>query len=100
MKRVAVRILGVPENVVVLRRPALRRPSPIVIPPDDLVLKALPTPNFAFHIKDLIQHHLAVVDLAEVDVEEQRPRLRHHPLSLFHPWPHKPAEVVEAVSIP
>src|ERR1043165_982275 len=63
-ERVPLRVLRVPEDVVVLRRPALLRARAVVVGPDDLVHERRAT-------EDLVEEHLAVVHLAVVDVEEE-----------------------------
>src|SRR5665647_2023760 len=55
----------VPEDRVMLGRPALSGPAPVVVGPDDLVEKRLAP-------EDLVKEHLAVMRLAAVDMEEQR----------------------------
>jgi hypothetical protein len=83
----------VPEDVVVLRRPALLGARPVVVRPDDLVHEARAA-------EDLIQHHLAVVNLARVDMEEQAAGRLQHATRLDQPRPQKAEEVVEAVGVP
>lgn len=58
------RVFGVPENVVVLRRPSPRRACAVVIRPHNFVDKRLAP-------EDRIEQHLAVVHLAVVDVKEE-----------------------------
>src|SRR5262249_35696428 len=63
---VAIRILRVPEDVVVLGRPSLRRARTVVVGPDDLVDERPAT-------EDAVEHHLAVVHLAAVEMKEKTP---------------------------
>jgi hypothetical protein len=87
---VARRILRVPQQVVVLGRPALRGPRPVVVGPDDLVEEGGPA-------EDRVQQHLAVVHLPVVDVEEERPGGLQQPVRLRQPRRQEPQVVVEGV---
>jgi hypothetical protein len=76
----------------VLCRPAPPRARPIVIGPDDLVEKALPP-------EDLIEQKLAVVGLAIVDVEVQRPLALQQPMGLFQARCEERKIIVEGVAV-
>lgn len=56
---------GVPEDVVVLGGPAFGGAGAVVVGPDDFVLKACAAENN-------VDHNLAIVDFAGVDMEEER----------------------------
>jgi hypothetical protein len=73
---VVFRVLGVPEDVVVLGGPPLGRPRTVVVRPDDLVYERL-TP------KDRIQEYLAVVHLPVVNVKKERAVRLEEPVGLF-----------------
>src|SRR5207244_5942978 len=68
----------VDEDRVVLRGPAPPRAAPVVVGPDDLVEEAAPA-------EDLVQQQLAVVGLAVVDVEVERPAAPQEPPGLPQP---------------
>src|SRR5664279_6285314 len=80
-------LLDVDQDVVVLRGPAVLSPSAVVIGPDDLVEEALPT-------EDRIQKHLAVMHLAVVDMEVQRPVIGQDPARLLQTIRDEPEIVV------
>ena len=92
VEEVRLRILDVDEDRVVLGRPAALGARAVVVGPDDLVQEALAA-------EDLVEEHLAVVRLARVDVDVQRPVLREHPPRLAQPRLEKAEVVVEAVGV-
>src|SRR5690348_17980264 len=75
MKGVPLRVFRVPEDIVVLGRPAFFSTRAVIVGPDNLVLKA-------FTPEDFVQHHLGVVHFAVVDVEEERSCGCEHAMSL------------------
>ena len=86
------RVLRVPEDGVVLGGPTPLRPAAIVVGPDDLVDEARPA-------EDAVQHHLAVVRLAVIDMEEERARVGEHPMGLVQARLEEGQVVVEAIPI-
>ena len=89
---VAPGIPGVPEDVVVLGGPAFGGSCAVVVGPDDLVLEAVAT-------KDLVEHDLAVVDFAVVDVEEEGAGGREDSVRFDQARAQEAEEVVEAVAV-
>ena len=68
---VAGGVFGVPEDVVVLGGPALGGARTVVVRPDDFVLETGAAGGRG-RGEDFVEQHLAVVDFARVDVEEER----------------------------
>ncbi len=89
---VAGGIFCVPEDVVVLCGPALGGASSVVVCPDDLVLEAVAP-------EDFVEHDFAVVDLAIVDVEEERSGGGEDAVGFDHAWAEEAEEVFEGVSV-
>ena len=89
---VMLRILGVPEDVIVLGRPLLARARAVVVRPDDLVQKALAP-------EDLVQQHLAVMHLAVINVKVQAARGRENPFGFHQARLDKGEEIVKDVAV-
>ncbi len=89
---VDVGVAGVPEDVVVLGRPAFAGAGAVVVGPDDLVLEAGAA-------EDRVEHDLAVVYLARVDVEEERAVGGEDAVRFDHAGTEEADEVVEAVGV-
>ena len=89
---VGVGVAHVDEDRVVLGRPAAPGAGAVVVRPDDLVQEALAP-------EDLIQQQLAVVGLAVVDVEVQRPLAREQPPGLFQARRQEREVVLELVAV-
>ena len=89
---VARGIFGVPEDVVVLGGPALGGAGTVIVGPDDFILKTGAT-------EDLVEHDLAVVDFAVVDVEEERAGGGEYAVRFDEAGAEEAEEVVEAVVV-
>ena len=87
-----VRILGVPENVVVLGGPALSGARPVIVRPDDFIDEGRTAEN-------AVQHDLAVMDFPVVEMKEQRSFGRKNAERLLHARPEKARKVVEPVVV-
>jgi hypothetical protein len=85
-------VFGIPQDVVVLGRPFFGRTPAVIVGPDDLVEKALPA-------EDLIQHDLAVMHLAVIDVEVQAAVRLEHPVSLLHARGEEGQEIVKVIGV-
>ena len=72
---VPLRVLGVPEDVVVFRRPPLLRPGAVVVGPDDFVEEGISP-------EDPVHHHFQVVDFPVVEVQEEGARGREQAVPL------------------
>jgi hypothetical protein len=90
VERVVLGIHDVPEDVVVLGGPAPFGASAVVVRPDDLVHEPVPT-------EDLVEENLAVVDLAVVEVHEERSARLQHPPGLDQARLEEARQVVEAI---
>ena len=75
-----------------LRRPTLCGPRAVVIGPDNLILKAFPS-------KNLVKHHLAIVNFTAIYVEEQATGGSQNPPSLLHSGTQKSEEVLKLVVV-
>ena len=64
IKCVVLRVTGVPEDIVMLWCPFSCWPPTVVVRPNDLVLKAAPP-------KNLITHHLGIMNLAVIQMQEK-----------------------------
>ncbi len=84
------RIARVPEDDVVLGRPARARTGAVVVGPDDLIDERPAA-------EQPVEQHLAVVRLARVDVEEEGPVGREHAPRRLEPRREEPQVVVEDV---
>ena len=85
-------ILRVPQDVVVLGRPAGLGAAAVVVGPDDLVDEGVAAEN-------LVQHHLAIVDFPVIDVEEKAAVVIQHAVCLLHAGAEEPDVVVEDVGV-
>ncbi len=89
---VIVRVLGVPQDVVVLGRPLLAGARAVVVRPDDLVEEALPP-------KELVEQHLAVMHLAIVNVKVQAAVSREDASGFYQARFEEEQEVVKDVTV-
>ena len=89
---VALRIFGVPEDVVVLGGPAFGGAGAVVVGPDDLVLEPVAA-------EDLVEQDFAVVDFAVVDVEEEGAGGCEDAVGFDEAGAEKAEEVVEAIAV-
>jgi len=90
VERVVLRVLDVPEDVIVLGGPLLLGACAVVVSPDDLVDERVPP-------EQLVEEDLAVVDLPIVDVKEERPTRLEEATGLLKPRLHELEEVLELV---
>src|SRR5436190_19799472 len=90
VEEVTISILDVHEDGVVLRRPAPASSRAVVVCPDDLVQEAIAA-------EDLVEQHLAVVGLAEIEVEVERSAVGEQPVRLTQARLEERDVVVEAV---
>jgi acyl dehydratase len=98
VKGVVGGMFGVPEDVVVLGGPAFSAACAVVICPDDLVLEA-GSPRAAVQGEDFVEHDLAVVDLAGVDMEEERASRRQDTVGFGEARSKEAEEVVKGVGV-
>ena len=77
VERIVIRILGVPEDIVVLGAPLFLGSRTVVVGPDDFVDERVASEYF-------IEHHLAIMNLAIIQMEEQRTIPLQYAVRFFH----------------
>ena len=92
IKRVGLRVPGVPEDIIVLGGPLRFCARAIIVGPDDLIKEALPS-------EDLIEQHLAVMHFAVIDVKVQAAVGLEQAISLAQARFDKGNKVIENVAV-
>ena len=90
VEHVVLWVFYVDEDVVVFGRPFSSRSRPVIVGPDQLVQETLAP-------EDLVHQHLAVVDLAVVQVQVEGPVRPEYPVAFAQAWLKKTQIVVEMV---